>query len=142
MMVIVILLILGVLTFTFYFGSAKDQLELHLTNVQELNVLETAQIASNLHELKCPEAEGLCFDIHKAQAMSQLDKPDYYQELFLNAKITLKEIYPEEAEYVLYWDNASNLTQSSYPALLPVTIYNSTSDRKAFGLLVVERYFR
>ncbi len=142
MMVLIILLLLGIVTFIFYFNSAKGDLELHLANVEEYNVLETAQIASNLQELKCPEAEGICFDVHKAKAMSQLELGDYYQDIFLNAKITLKGIYPSKEEYILYWDNASNRTQSSVPALLPVTMHNSTSGKNTFGILVVERYFR
>ncbi len=142
--VLIILLFLGMLVFNFYFQSATADLQLHQSNVEEFNVLETAQLASNLDELKCPEQEGICFDIHKAIAMSEikLDDTDYYQELFLNAKITLKEIYPYRRDIIIYWDNASNNNQTNLPALLPVMIYNGTADRHSFGILQVERYYR
>lgn len=149
-MVIIIITILAVFLFNFYFRLATNDLQQQIGEIDELNVLETAQIASNLYELTCSKAgvTDVCFDAHKTIAFAELrtEQPelvqDYYQELFGNSKISLITVYPEEHEYVLYWNNATNGSQTSIPVVIPVAIHNGSSDTNTFGIFRIEQYQR
>lgn len=156
MMVIIILMIVGVIALVFYFNMAKEDYRVKSREYDDLDTLETAQIVSNLYELKCakPGVSNVCFDIHKAQSVAALRGDgedgfnDYYYYLFRNSKVALTQYYPSHQELIIYWQNASaadnvgNNPQSVNTVVIPVIIHNSSAETNGFGVLTVERYFR
>ncbi len=152
-MVLVILVIIGIFALTYYAGNAKQELLEKLKEVEQETSIETAQTLSNLPEIKCSgDIKLFCFDKYKAEALKETINEDenaseYYRELLKKAKITLKTIYPEEQEIIIY-DNpykkqeGQESTKITSPLVIPVPIYDPLNDRKEFGLLIIEKYYK
>jgi len=146
-MVLIIVVIIGIVAFVFYVRMTEDKIQGKLIEIEELNAVETAQLASSLYELRCskPGVTDLCFDIHKALALQDLRTTNptlfftYYYDLFGDAKITLQRIYPADDDIILY-DNNAGTQQTVKRLAIPVPLHNSSDDTTTFGILIIEKY--
>lgn len=150
MIVIILIMIIAVFALVFTTKMATSKYEIKITEYEELDAVETAQIVTNLYELRCSKegVQATCVDKYKAIALAQVAQTPtaylYYYDLFKNAKVTLKEIYPNQETYVLYEVNATNTTkgQISNSIVIPVSLYDAAKDTVSFGVLQVERYHK
>jgi hypothetical protein len=157
--VIIIIMIIIIFAIMFVAKGAKSKLEGKILENNEMDAVATAEIVTNLYELKCAK-EGLkatCIDLHKAKALAKFIQGDamqpkddvmylYYYNLFKDAKITITIIYPPIAspanEYVIYVSDASKnpKNQQTKPIIIPVSIHDAATDKVSFGVLTIARY--
>ena len=64
---------------------------------------------------------------------------DYYLDVLGFSKITLKKVYPEEAELVFYEVEPPEWS-SLIPTQIPVAVYDASLDHTSFGILEVGFY--
>lgn len=115
----------------------------------ELMTIETAQRASFLPEVQCSIDNVMtdnCFDIFKVEAFAAaLEEPEnrqLYFPAFGNSKITVRQIYPAEEEYLVYEKIPLNVTDN-ISIQLPVSILDSSKLEKGYSFGMIEvRVFR
>lgn len=141
-----ILLGLGLI---FYSNVQKESIKKVQEQNFELKTIETAQRVSFLPELQCSTDNIMadnCFDIFKVRALSDVllepDNRQLYFQSFGNSKITLKQIYPEGDEYVIYEKTPPNITDN-VSIQLPVSILDASSQPQTYSFGIIEvRVFR
>ena len=159
-MVLLILMFMGGIALILIGKLSIQKYEITLEEYEEFDSIETAQLVTSLYEIRCAKQgfEDGCIDIHKALAFSlstDISTPalrsqnevihDHYYDIFYNAKIEVKEIYPWRRNITLYEHNASNpdvngrITQSTELIRIPVSLYNSSQDIHSFATLEVSQ---
>ena len=92
----------------------------------------------------------MCIDLYKLDAfedvmaggpVSELAN-NYYFDTFRYAKIHIKQTYPTTKNYTIYDRPINAFNQSITPVIIPVTLYNATTDTKTLGLLFIDRYHK
>ncbi|MBC8500600.1 MAG: hypothetical protein ISS25_01015 [Nanoarchaeota archaeon] len=151
--IIIVLLILMVFAFIFYSRIKEASIMEKKTLFEELDVVKLAQIAYSLPEVQCSFAEVPdygCIDklkfIYLAKMINEsFDGSNksiyfYYRELFGTAKISLDKI--ENNGDIESWDlYKTNRTWSSKNTIfMPIVLYDPSTDKNTFGVLVVEKY--
>lgn len=143
--ILFIFFILVVFGFVFYTnimrGSAKVGIE---ENIQ-LKAISIAQKASFLPELQCSQdnvRKENCIDIYKLETASKILKENYiyYYDLFEFSNIEVEEIFPNpEKVWPLYNNTPTNYT-NQLSTFIPISLFNDTSKKYDFGILVVKAY--
>ncbi|MBS3137038.1 hypothetical protein J4232_01270 [Candidatus Woesearchaeota archaeon] len=134
----------------------KKQLELH--------TLKIAQQVKSLPELICTQAaieefdciDKLKFEAFKSRLEDTSDKSkkfkQYYDNIFLNVKISIKEVYPtytassensEEVDTTIekkdnLFDNMLKNVKSINSMFLPITFYDPITNQYSFGYIRIE----
>lgn len=148
--IIVILLILGIAFWGRESGSGIVDTQ---KQSRALAVIEIANTLPDLPELKCYKSgvsEVKCIDMYKAismkDAMSDDEVLKYYNNYFMNSKITLYIIYPPvpegQEENITIYDARFNAKTDTKLIDLPVNIEDSVNGITRFGILSVEGYFK
>jgi len=144
--VLFIFFVLIILGFVFYAKVLKGNIEIETEESVQLNAIKIAQRASFLPELQCSEENIVsdnCIDIIKLEAASAIMEENeihYYDRLSFS-KITIKEVYPDENEWMLYdrpLDDYSNKITTNIPISLLDPILNTNS----FGIISVETFLK
>jgi hypothetical protein len=138
-----ILLIIGAV---FYMNLQRTTVYRDIEQAYELRAVELSQVISFLPELQCTEAnvvKASCFDIHKLQGLSQVVQSDLgllmYDREFGQTKIEVLVIYPPAANIPI-WDRPKPGYTSAPVTHIPISLFDSTSGKRAFGILEITVY--
>lgn len=142
--VIVVFFFILVIGLIYYSGVQNREIKKMQEEDKELRAIEIMKIATYLPELQCSMDNVLtanCIDLAKLEnseihfSQNRL----YYTNIFSFGNITVRQIYPEDKEYNLYFSNrpsARDRTTSN----IPILIYDSINRRNYAGILIVEQY--
>ncbi len=115
----------------FYFNYQSQSLAVEQKKLLELRSLQLAEQMYNLPELDCHYGSvriASCIDSMKLEIFKNLisgNKENYF-DLFANSRISLKEIYPQEKqESILYEEKPLEKTVSRVYKI-PVIIFDAT----------------
>ncbi len=142
--ILFIFFILVVFGFVFYTNVMKGSAKVEMEENIQLKAIGIAQKASFLPELQCSEENVRvedCIDLYKLEAASTLLKENniYYYDIFEFSRIWVEEIFPEERKWPLY-NNTLTEYKNKLSSFIPVSLFNATSKKYDFGVLVVEVY--
>jgi hypothetical protein len=144
MFIFFILLIIGAV---FYMNVQRSAVKREISEAYELRSVEISQIISFLPEVQCTESnvvKASCFDLYKMIALSNITQTAqglrFYSREFGTTTIRLNKLYPQpESEWVLY-DNPKQEFTSAPVTNVPISLYNTTSDKYYFGVLQITTY--
>ena len=113
----------------------------------ELAAVKLAQKAASMAELQCSTKNipvDNCFDVLKINSFNKLlgeevGLSDFYFDIFGFSDIKIQMIFPNNAEYVVY-SNPAKEFDTKLQTRIPISIYNATSRRFGFGLLMIDAY--
>ena len=108
--------------------------------------IEIAQRASFLPELQSSEeniVEDKCVDLLKLEAASKIIQENeiYYYDRLLFSRITVKEIYPNDNEWMLY-DRPLEEYSNKIVTNIPISILDPVINKNAFGVMSVEMFLK
>ena len=155
MIVFFVLLVFGIV---FYSQIERRNIGVAISSSQDLKAVEVAQVFSFLPEVQCTKENIVinnCFDLMKLESLGHWVDPDnagtnpveqYYYPMFLMSKLTVRQIYPDAGEMVIYdLEPPGGEWTKSAATQIPVSLYNATGDPVAgrppfyaFGYLEVE----
>jgi hypothetical protein len=129
----------------FFTQFVADKTTEELNTVQELNLIETAKIVSNLPELHCSQRgdeDFTCIDYYRAQSFARNIEahPQQYGSVFPNYRADLQCIYPcpTEAELDTFtlFDNIGE-GKNTEQFVIPVLIYEPIHRAYSYGELTI-----
>ena len=141
--VLFVFFILIVLGFIFYGRVLLSNLQTQKEEFTQLHSVGVAQKAMFLPELQCSEdiVEEItgCADILKINASQDIISQNsrYYYDMFEYSNITIKQIYPEENEWIIYSRKIENF-ENRLVTNVPISLYDPIKRRYGFGVLTVE----
>ena len=123
--------------------SVKSQGEENM----KVKAVQIAQRISYLPETRCSEMNVVrsdCYDILKIVKMAELAETNkiFYYDLLEYSNVTIKEIYPGNADYKIYDNPLPDKKYGIIPINIPITLYNAISDRMSYGILTVGVYVK
>ena len=135
------LLIIGV---AFYINVTRARVISKNDEIFSQESIRVAQIVSFLPEVQCSSENIVtdnCYDLYKlGRAEPNLNKSNqYYFPFFYYSEIVIEEFYPDRNQWVLY-NYTPTKVQGVYPTYIPISLYNATSKKYAFGLLSIMYY--
>ncbi|MBW2990429.1 hypothetical protein KY348_01855 [Candidatus Woesearchaeota archaeon] len=143
--VIFIIIIIILIGFVAYSKFQEQDIKEYNRQQRNMRVIELAHRISSWPELECSVTgvtEFVCLDITKIMVFEDfMEKSkqeegyafNYYFDLLKKSKITVKEVYPMEREWVIYNNPGRTLTTDEVP--IPVNLYNPLTDTNAFGIM-------
>ena len=142
-----ILLLFGLL---FYFRYQRGRILRKAGRCLGVRAMETTLKTLFMPELICSrgeaEPEDNCFDVLKLNStdailLKHLD--DYYFEIFSYATISVRQVYPEQKEWILYDKTKPDYTRKE-PTFFVVTLRDELAGQNqpqyGFGYVAVEVY--
>ena len=80
-----------------------------------------------------------CIDLLKLEGANELMKANvvYYYDLLDFSGVNVKQIYPDNAEWNLYYRENSDL-KNKFVTNIPVSLYNPSTKSYSFGILTIE----
>jgi hypothetical protein len=131
--------------FIFYAKVQRTNLDDVRRKNLDLQSIEITQRVSFLPELQCSSKNVItdnCIDVMKVNSIDKLftqqDLTNIYFDRFGYANITIIQHYPKPGRWTLYEnlkpDASSRLTH------VPISLFNATSKKYAFGVLEVRYY--
>jgi len=153
--IFVVIIILLLIIFGLVFASNAEEDEIIKKNqaFQDLDAITTSKYAASLTELQCSVLDVIemsCYDINKMSAFMKVTEihPDlsaeYYFSQLGNANITIKEIYPSDRSWEVYYNGlgydrlGNEIVGKSKSTILPITLFDSITKKKSFGILIIE----
>lgn len=143
--ILFIFFVLLVFGFVFYMNIMKGSTKVEIEENIQLKAIGIAQRASFLPELQCSEENVRredCIDLYKLDAASELLNMSnvYYYDLFEFSNIQVEKKFPEpEKKWPLYTNNLTDY-KNRLSTFIPISLFNATSKKYDFGILVVEVY--
>ncbi len=143
--VLIVFFFLLVVGMAVYFQLQKASFKRELRGAQEQESLQLVQRALYLPELDCSfvsiQKEN-CFDAYKLDLFAQMLKQESvffdYFPVFGYSEITVKSIYPEKSEKILYSNRLED--RDVIASQSPVLIYDAASSSYSFGIVEVKLY--
>ena len=144
--VLFIFFILVVMGFVFYAKILKGNLGQQKEESVQLNAIEISQRASSLPELQCSEdniVSDNCIDLLKLEAASGImqQNAEYYYDRLLFSRITVKEIYPNNHEWILY-NRPLGKFSNNITTNIPILLFDRIENKNSFGIMAVELYLK
>ena len=143
--IVVIIIVVGIVFATnLQIGGIEEEAQTR----QEIDAMQIALKTVGLSELKCTQFSSTgtqCIDYYKAKALSkaltenQENSYEEYYQIFLNSKIEIEKIYPEEETITIY-DFAPTEAISQQLTNIPINIYDPVKDQTYFGILKITAY--
>jgi len=142
--ILFIFFILVTFGFVFYTNVMKGSAKVEMEENIQLKAIGIAQKASFLPELQCSEENVRvenCIDLYKLEIASTLLKENniYYYDIFEFSSIRVEEIFPEKNLWPLY-NSTLKEYKNKLSTFIPISLFNATSKKYDFGVLVVEVY--
>jgi hypothetical protein len=142
--VLVIFFVILIIGLVYYNGTQKREIREMQDEDRVLRAIEIMKITTYLPELQCSMDNVLtanCIDLAKLENFMYVSDQErlYYTSIFGFGKISVREIYPEEKEYILYFNNKSS-TRDIISSPVPILIYDSISRKYYAGVMLVELY--
>ncbi|MGM5480993.1 MAG: hypothetical protein ACQESE_01135 [Nanobdellota archaeon] len=148
--IVIFILIIIIFGIVFYSGAQEEETREKRARFAELESIQVAQIASSIPEIQCSLTnvqKPSCFEIEKMDSFINIteNKRSLTREYFFsklgNTRLVVREVYPEENEWVLYNNTlADDVTQSGLPVLIPVSLYKATSGEYHYGVLYITNF--
>ncbi len=136
---IMVVLIVTVLLFFGLFAYAQfqqDSVQQEERELEELNVLRTAQSAASLRDIACAYAEErdtACIDRVRIAIVNETRySPPYFEERFGRSRLTVHQVYPRNATWTVY---NGTLDDDATAVQIPVEIRDPLTRRTGFGYL-------
>lgn len=146
--VVIIILLLIIFGIVFASHAQEDEVVKKTAEFQDLDAITLSKYASSLAELQCSlldVTELSCLEIGKMDAFVNVTQKypeisaEFYFSQFGNANITVKEIYPRNRTWNIYYNGLENNTQGKIKrTMIPVSLYNGITKRKSFGVLMID----
>lgn len=143
--VLLIFFMLVVIGIIFWVKVSKSNIDIQQQENRQLQAIEIAQRVLFLPELQCSSEniiESDCIDLLKLQSAENVminNEVFYYDKLGFS-HISVNEIYPNNGNSWILYDNVLDSFTQKIQTNMPVTIYSPASDTKSFGILSVEVY--
>ena len=145
---VIVFSMMFIVAFVFFSRSQSSDISAEKSASAGLRAMDISQIITAMPELRC-EIDN-CIDIYRLNATAEWIKGKesglfyssafgVYSESALYAKIYLREVYPDEKEFLIY-DYPKAKSSSKQLFEFPVSIYNSTDERYSFGMLSITIY--
>lgn len=140
--VLIVFFILIILGFVFYSNMFKKNIGYDKEEIMQLNAIKVAQRASFLPELQCSFGNIIvdnCVNRLNLKALSKVINRNavYYFDRFSFSKITVKEVYPGNGEWVLY-DKPLDSYSSKSVLDIPISLFDTAENKNSFGVMHVE----
>jgi hypothetical protein len=145
--IIIIILVLGLV---FYSKAREGEIKENQRDARSKNLIALAHTISSWPELKCSVREVQdydCIDQTKLSVLSNFITTattssdnyafNYYADFFKKATLKVNMTYPSSGNWVIY-DNPS--TGGRETVHIPVSIYDSLSNRYSFGIMELTTY--
>jgi hypothetical protein len=144
--VMFVFFILVVLGFVFYSNVLKGNIEIQREESIQLQAIEVAQRASTLPELQCSEdniVSDNCIDLLKLEAAAEAiqDNELFYFDRLLFSKITVREVYPESYQWMLY-DRPLDDFSDKIVSNIPISLLDPITNKNSFGVMTVELFLK
>jgi len=143
--ILFIFFILIIFGFVFYMNIMKGSAKVEIEENIQLKAISIAQKASFLPELQCSEENVRienCIDILKLDITSSLleDNNIYYYDIFESSNIYIEEIFPPTNRIWPLYNYTVTDYKNKLSTFIPISLFNATSKKYDFGILVVEVY--
>lgn len=143
--VIIVFFFLLVIGMVYYNSTQKDEIKKMNEEDKQLRAIEIMKIVTYLPELRCSKDNVFkpnCMDLVKLQNFKAVSDQEmlYYISVFSFANISVKEIYPGEAEYNIYFNNKTTRTTGKDSSSIPILINDPINRVSHAGILTVEIY--
>ena len=140
--VLFVFFILIVVSLIFYVKVIKGNIELEKDELSQLNSVGIAQRVMFLPEVQCSEDNIIidnCVDILKLDSAQRLMKENevYYYDLLEFSDVSIREIYPDDAQWKIY-SRKTDEYSSKFVTNVPISLYDPTTRKQAFGILTIE----
>lgn len=149
MAVLLIFFILILIGFVFYVKIMSGNVEFEAGVLREKEGIKIAQRALFLPELQCSEENVVksdCVDIMKLNTAAQvmLDNEFHYHSKLGFSEITITQVYPDTEESWQIYDRGLDVDayRDIITTHMPVTLFDPSTDNKAFGVMEVRVYTR
>ena len=144
--VLAVFFILVILGFIFYSNVLRSNFELEKEENIQLESIKIVQKVSSLPELQCSQDNVVrdnCIDIFNLEALSEvIDQNEiHYFDMFSFSKITVREVYPGNNEWLLYDRNLEDYSQKIVTNV-PITVFDPIEKRNSFGVMKVEFFVK
>lgn len=143
--VIIVFFFLLVIGMVYYNSTQKNEIKKMNEEDKQLRAIEIMKIVTYLPELRCSKDNVFkpnCMDLVKLQNFRQVSDQEmlYYTAVFSFANISVKEIYPGETEYNIYFNNKTTKITGKDSSSIPILIHDPINRVSHAGILVVEIY--
>jgi hypothetical protein len=150
--VLLVFLILLTFLLIFYIGMGKSSAGKAADEKSNLRAVEIAQQASYMPEFQCSSKNIItenCFDILKLRVFMQFTHNSLegnkmlnttYYDIFKNSRISINELYPGDAEFIIYDRKPRKERYESRSSHIPISIYEPVLGEYYFAILEVEVY--
>jgi hypothetical protein len=145
---VIIILLLIVFGIVFASNAEKDEITQDKEEFLDLDAITLSKYASSLAELQCSlldVTELSCFDVDKMIAFINVTEKypeisaEYYFSQFGNANITVREIYPSNRSWEVYYNGLKDgEIGRSKTTMVPVALYDGITKKKSFGVLIIK----
>jgi hypothetical protein len=149
--ILIIFFILLMIGLIFYSNIEANSLAKINELDQQRNMLKFAISISNFPELSCTEltselSEG-CFDLYKIRVFSQLREDDEFKrdmilnyfDLFGDSVITIREVFPDKAEFMIFNKTLDGSKDIKY-SFIPVIVRDPADKKDIFAYLEIRTY--
>ncbi len=145
--VLFVFFILLALAMIFYLGFQKTEFEQSLHEQKRIQAAELAQLVLNLPELQKSKAGTtgvLSLDVYRLEALGSIlsasssagtvdaETQLVYATRFGRSKIFVREIYPQEREWLIY-ERGADGAQTVRPFFIPISLYEPQTPENPVG---------
>lgn len=148
--IVIFILIIIIFGIVFYSGAQKEETIQKRARFAELESIQVAQIAASISEVQCSLTDvqkPSCFEIEKMDAFINITENErsltreYFFSKLGNTRLVVREVYPDEREWVLYNNTiGENVSQSGLPVIVPVSLYKAASGNYHYGVLYITNF--
>ena len=134
-----ILVIVGII---FYVRVIKSNLESEKEELSQLNSVGIAQRVMFMPEIQCSQdiVEEItnCIDILKLESAPSIiiQNELYYYDLLEFSDISVSQIYPDDARWILYSRKTSDF-KNKFTTNVPISLYDPITRKNGFGVLTI-----
>ena len=126
--------------FVFYANMQTSSDKVKFEAEKDTMMLKIAKQAVSLPELQCNN-RMYCIDEINIEAFKYYlhENSETYYDLFKDSEIKVKKVYPPttDPEITIYSRQKGSSKKTIW---MPISLYNSSSDRTSFGILRVDLY--
>ena len=136
------------IAFGFIFYAKVQRIQFSETKSKNIDLesIEVTQRVSFLPELQCSSKNVItdnCIDLLKLNALINKLTPELKAQLYFNlfkySNITIIQVYPDVGKRWTLYENIKEDVSSTFTPV-PISLYNATTKKHAFGVLEVHYY--
>ena len=140
--VLFVFFILIIISFIFYVRVIKGNIQSESEELSQLRSVGIAERAMFLPEVQCSEDNVIadnCIDILKLKSAQDIMSQNevYYYDLLEFSNISVSQIYPSEATWIIYSRKIDEFT-NKFVTNVPISLYDPATRKYGFGVLTIE----